>query len=107
MNHIEKPDVFGKCIACENDTAKKCPTCGAFQINQQYRERRFKLSDDSMMKVAFCDLCSELVKEEDFGWIMKNIVLGWEQTLKKGSQTEEQKKKIKDRHTSLKIVDFA
>lgn len=107
MNHKEKPDVFGKCIACEKETAKKCPTCNVLSINEHYKARKFKLSDKSIMSVAFCDKCAELVKEEDFGWIMKNIILGWEETLKKGDQTEEQKKRIKARHESLKIIDFA
>ncbi len=107
MNYKEKPDTFGKCIACDTSTASKCPTCGTFKINEHYKVRKFKLSDNSIMGVAFCERCAELVKEEDFGWIMKNIVLGWEATLKKGDQTEEQKQRIKARHESLKIIDFA
>ena len=105
MEHKDKPDVFGKCVACMTDTAGL--VMGMLQTNEHYKERQFKLSNNSVMKVAFCDKCAELVKEEDFEWIMKNVILGWEYSLQKGSKSEEQKQKYRDYFFKLKIVDFA
>lgn len=105
MEHKEKPDVFGKCVACEVETAAL--VMGMLQANEHYRERQFKLDNNSVMKVAFCDKCSEKVLEEDFEWIMKNVILGWELSLQRNQKSEEQKQKYRDNFYNLKIVDFA
>ena len=105
MEHKSEPDVFGKCVACDVDTAAL--VMGMLQTNEHYRERQFKLSSNSVMKVAFCDKCCDLVKEEDFEWIMKNVISGWELSLQRNQKSEEQKQKYRDSFYNLKIVDFA
>lgn len=104
MKHKLKPDTFGKCIACDTDTADKIP--GGLKINEHYRERKFKLSNYSVMRVAFCDKCEGLVKKRDFGWIMKNVISGWEVTLNEPNKTEEQRQKYRDSFYKLKITGF-
>lgn len=104
MEHKSKADVFGKCIACDNDTVEKIG--GNLVKNEHYRERKFKLSNKSTMKVAFCDKCVDLVKEEDFSWIMKNIILGWEESLMKKPDEKEANQKYRDYFYKLTIEDF-
>lgn len=89
MQHIEKPDTFGKCIACDTNTAVL--KNGRIQINNQYCEKKFMLSNNSIMRVAFCKSCVKKIRKRDFDWIMKNVILGWEESLKRKEQAKQDK----------------
>jgi len=106
VNHLNKPDVFGKCVACDNDTATVCEHCKSKRPNEHYREVKFKLSNGSQMKVSFCDSCADEVKKKDFQWIMANVILGWETSLTKKPRTEDELQKYRKTYYNLKIEDF-
>lgn len=49
----------GKCLLCEKEIAKPCPTCGqGWQNTDQYTHVKLNWSNGSKMEVAVCVDCS-------------------------------------------------
>lgn len=74
---------------------------------ENYRENWFKLSDNSLMKVAVCSDCNDLMNKEMADNIMQRHWDTWIQEIENNEIWDNEKKEIAiENHLSKKVIEY-